>query len=81
MPLLLLLLTAVGTWAFIASRLRKYRSLRHFSGPTLAAWSRLWLLWANGSGKMHLHFSKVNDEHGMTAAANIVSFSSDTRLP
>ena len=55
--------------AFVSIRTaRQYYALRDFSGPWSVGFSRLWLLWANGSGKMHLVFTKVNDEHGKYTA-------------
>jgi len=55
--------------AFVSIRTaRQYYALRDFSGPWSVGFSRLWLLWANGSGKMHLVFTKVNDEHGKLKA-------------
>lgn len=45
--------------------LRQYYALREFKGPRSVGFSRLWLLWANGCGKMHLVFTEVNDKYGM----------------
>jgi hypothetical protein len=44
--------------------LRQYWALSEFKGPWVAGFSRLWLLRANGSGKMNLAFTEVNDEYG-----------------
>lgn len=44
--------------------IRQYYALKQFGGPWSVGFSRLWLLWANGSGKMHLVFTDVNDEYG-----------------
>jgi len=54
---LLIAITVVRT-------LRQYYALKDFDGPWSTGFSRLWLLWANGSGKMNLVFTKVNDTFG-----------------
>lgn len=44
--------------------LQQYWALSEFKGPWSAGFSRLWLLKANGSGKMNLAFTEVNDKYG-----------------
>ena len=48
----------------VGRKLRQYYALRDFDGPWSVGFSRLWLLWANGSGKMNIVFTKVNDQYG-----------------
>ncbi|XTI85616.1 cytochrome P450 [Cenococcum geophilum] len=52
---------------YIHREYRIYRTLKEFGGPPTTGFSRLWLLIATHSGKMNLHFGRVNDEHGNTA--------------
>ena len=49
---------------YAASTLQQYWALKEFRGPWLAGLSRLWLLKANGSGKMNIAFTDVNDKYG-----------------
>ena len=59
------LLAALGFIViYIVRTLQQYLALNEFKGPWLAGFSRLWLLRANGSGKMNLAFTKVNDKYG-----------------
>ena len=46
-------------------KVRQFYALKEFGGPWSAGFSRLWLLWANGSGKMNTVFTQVNDKYGM----------------
>lgn len=61
----------LGVGLFLAitviRKLRQYYALKDFGGPWSVGFSRLWLLWANGSGKMNIVFTKVNDTYGPTA--------------
>lgn len=45
---------------------RQYYALKSFRGPPSAGFTRLWLLWANGSGMMNTVFTEVNDKYGKT---------------
>jgi cytochrome P450 len=38
---------------FAAKRILAYRRLSHIPGPRIAGWSRLWMVWANISGRNH----------------------------
>jgi hypothetical protein len=49
---------------YVVRTLQQYRALSEFKGPWVAGFSRLWLLRANGSGKMNLAFTEVNDKYG-----------------
>lgn len=60
----LALIVGVSIVYFLVRKVIQYRSLRDFGGPWSAGWSRLWLLWANGSGKMNIVFTEVNDQYG-----------------
>ena len=51
----------------IYSSIRSYWRLRHFKGPSWAAWSSLWYLRASVSGKAHLYLSQVCSEYGSIA--------------
>ncbi|CAD0109288.1 unnamed protein product, partial [Aureobasidium uvarum] len=42
---------------------QQYWALSEFKGPWVAGFSRLWLLRANGSGKMNFAFTAVNDKY------------------
>jgi len=53
---------------YVFRKIRQFRSLQEFKGPWFAGWSRLWLLRANGSGKMNLVFTEVNDKYGKLAS-------------
>lgn len=48
-----------------------YRTLKEFGGPPTTGFSRLWLLITTYSGKMNLHFGRVNDEHGMQSLVTL----------
>lgn len=48
----------------IARTLRQASALKDFGGEWSTSYSRLWLLWANGSGKMNTVFTAVNDKYG-----------------
>ena len=49
----------------VGARLQKYWRLRHFDGPLLAGFSRLWLLQTVWSGRAHLEFWDVVCKYGM----------------
>lgn len=49
---------------YVVRTLQQYWALSEFKGPWVAGISRLWLLRANGSGKMNLAFTEVNDKYG-----------------
>ena len=49
---------------YVVRTLQQYWALREFKGPWVAGFSRLWLLRANGSGKMNIAFTEVNDKYG-----------------
>lgn len=49
---------------YVVRTLQQYWALSAFKGPWVAGFSRLWLLRANGSGKMNLAFTEVNDKYG-----------------
>ena len=66
-----LILVAGLAIAFIVTRkIRQYYALREFGGPWSAGFSRLWLLSASRSGKMHLHYTAVNNQYGTEASLN-----------
>jgi len=48
----------------LARTCRQYYALKEFGGPWSSGFSRLWLLWANGCGRMNLVFTQVNDKYG-----------------
>ncbi|KAF2493238.1 putative P450 monooxygenase [Lophium mytilinum] len=52
---------------YVLRELRAYRALGEFGGPATASFSRLWLGKAIYSGKMNLHFGRVNEQYGDTA--------------
>lgn len=58
--------------AVILKTIRQYYALKDFGGPWGVGFSRLWLLWANGSGKMNLVFTQVNDRYGMFISCSLV---------
>lgn len=59
------LVLSAGLALVVFRTVRRYYALSDFDGPRSVGFSRLWLLWANGSGKMHLVFTEVNDKFGM----------------
>ncbi|QDS74791.1 hypothetical protein FKW77_002041 [Venturia effusa] len=48
----------------IINRIRAYRRLSHIPGPTLAKWSRYWMVKSNGSGRMHEVFYETTTRYG-----------------
>lgn len=64
-----LLLLAIGSCLifWITRKIRQFYALRAFGGHWSAGWSRLWLLWAHGSGNMNHIFTDMNDKYGSTA--------------
>ncbi|TID15189.1 cytochrome P450 [Venturia nashicola] len=48
----------------IINRIRAYRRLSHIPGPTLAKWSRYWMVKSNGSGRMHEVFYGTTKRYG-----------------
>ena len=61
------LAVGVAFAVFVLRTIRQYYALKDFDGPWSVGFSRLWLLWANGSGKMNTVFTAVNDQYGMFA--------------
>jgi len=47
-----------------ACTIQQYLALKQFKGPTIAGFTRLWLLRANSSGKMHKAFTDINNQYG-----------------
>ena len=60
-----LLAAGVAVAIVVYRTLRQYYALKEFGGPWSVGFTRLWLLWANGCGKMNLVFTEVNDKYGM----------------
>lgn len=60
-----LVLALILGW-FVVSRLRQYYRLRHFGGPGLAGFSRLWLVRTIWSGQAHLRFWSVTEQYGLS---------------
>jgi hypothetical protein len=70
-PVVLVIGAAVAFCVYVVFRtLRQYYALKDFGGPWCVGLTRLWLLWANGCGKMHLVFTEVNDKYGEHNASN-----------
>nr|UYD62324.1 cytochrome P450 [Leptographium qinlingense (nom. inval.)] len=59
---LILLATGYGV-AYV----RAYRRLSHIPGPPLAAWTNLWLIWGQLSGKLNFILLDVSDTYGSLA--------------
>lgn len=59
-----ILVVAIITIIHLIKRVKTYNALAEFKGPWLAGWSRLWLLRANSSGRMHEFYKDVNDKFG-----------------
>ncbi|ATY67502.1 cytochrome P450 [Cordyceps militaris] len=51
----------------LVARLHQFHRLRHFDGPLLAGFSRLWLLQTVWGGKAHLIFWDVTSKYGSIA--------------
>jgi len=47
-----------------ARTIQQYLALKQFQGPTIAGFTRLWLLKANSSGEMHKAFTDINNQYG-----------------
>jgi hypothetical protein len=48
----------------VAHRFLVYRRLRHFKGPWLAAFSKLWMMKCTFAGTMHLDVADVCAQYG-----------------
>jgi Cytochrome P450 len=48
----------------LTNRIRAYRRLAHISGPSIAGFSRIWMVWANTSGRNHEHLYNANLKYG-----------------
>jgi cytochrome P450 len=66
LPILAIAVALIAT-IFIASRIRTYNRLAHIPGPKIAGWSRLWLVWANTSGRNHACLYDVILKYGSLA--------------
>lgn len=66
-----LFVVAVALFVYVTRTLQQYLALKEFKGPAVAGFSRLWLLRANGSGKMNTVFTAVNDKYGQSSTMNI----------
>jgi hypothetical protein len=49
---------------FVVSRVRSYSRLAHIPGPFWAAWSDLWLIWAQFSGQGNYILANANIKYG-----------------
>jgi hypothetical protein len=61
-----ILIAAILVLIHCVRRYQTHGALEQFQGPWLAGWSRLWLLRANCSGRMHDYYKDVNDKYGMS---------------
>jgi len=50
--------------AFVVNRFLVYRRLRHFKGPWLASFSKLWMMKCTFAGRMHLEVADVCAQYG-----------------
>jgi hypothetical protein len=65
-------LTITWGWGLLAAlitttivvRVRTWLRLRHFPGPPLAAWSKLWLLRKTSGGRFHLDTAEACEKYG-----------------
>lgn len=49
----------------VCERVGSWYRLRHFKGPPLAAFSRVWLARSSTGGRLHLDLKEVNEKYGM----------------
>lgn len=66
-----LFVVAVVFFVYVTRTLQQYLALKEFKGPAIAGFSRLWLLRANGSGKMNTIFTEVNDKYGQSSECSL----------
>ena len=69
---------------FVALRFIKWHKLRHIPGPSLAAWSRLWLLRHVISGKLCKRVEEACERYGkqqIRSTLLIQTFGTDRFLP
>ncbi|XWW98918.1 hypothetical protein V2A60_006922 [Cordyceps javanica] len=53
--------------AYITSQLYAFQRLRHIHGPVLAAWTNLWLVYAQLTGRIHIILHELVSKHGPVA--------------
>jgi len=62
---LLIIVLLIAIAYTIEETIRQWYRLRHIKGPSLAAFSNLWLVRACWNGSMHLEFGAVSEKYGM----------------
>jgi hypothetical protein len=65
LPRFIIILFLAGVAFLVISTIRRFYRLRHFQGPSSAAWSKLWLLRTVTSGKMHRIIYETSKKYGM----------------
>lgn len=64
-PKIVIILSLAIVTFLVISTVRSFWRLRHFQGPPVAAWTKLWLLRTVTSGRMHQIFYKTTKEYGL----------------
>jgi hypothetical protein len=50
--------------SLIIVRIREFARLKHIPGPAAAGWTDLWMIRAQGSGRMHLILQDAINKYG-----------------
>lgn len=59
------LVVSVLVTYYVATSIKSYRKLQHFSGPWLASFSQLWLFSVTARGDLYLEAERVLRKYGM----------------
>lgn len=55
---------ALALTAWFTSQLSSLQRLRHIPGPPLAAWTNLWMVYSQLTGRIHLTLHDLVQKHG-----------------